>query len=170
MKRSRVCNHPKHGGKSCSVEGVPEDSRLCNTHLCRKKHVACACEGEKAKLSCKEGSGFIRINHPDDVFYGRKETAVCATKYVSGWDYNCIAAQGGSKVSALCDGKQECEIPVTNGFFGNPCKNTYKYLRVHYECVSGYYDRVRNYCGVCGWKHVGRKRQIAADIRQIYVK
>jgi len=147
--RTRVCTHPKYNGAPCSDIGAAEDTVSCNNHLCEAKGMSCGCQGESATLSCKEGGGLIHISQQHDVYYGREEVAVCGQAVVEGWDYNCRASDGKAKVSAQCEGKQECTIPVNNDYFGNPCKGTFKYLRVHYECTGGQYETLRHFCTQC---------------------
>jgi hypothetical protein len=137
---------------------------LCNEQLCaRKPPTTCACEGEVGKLSCKEGNGKIRIPTDGEVYYGRTEKNVCANKDTlnTNWSFNCTATGGRKKVVDLCEGAEECDVPVNNQFFGNPCHGTYKYLRVHYECHGGVYDTMRKFC-VNGKQHDcenGRRRK-----------
>lgn len=35
-----------------------------------------------------------------------------------------------------CDNKRICDIDVNSGVFGDPCPNTYKYVEIHYACIS----------------------------------
>ena len=35
-----------------------------------------------------------------------------------------------------CDSKRICDIEVNSGVFGDPCPNTYKYVEIHYACIS----------------------------------
>jgi hypothetical protein len=38
-------------------------------------------------------------------------------------------------VKNQCDGHQSsCDVSANNGIFGDPCPNTYKYLKIGYEC------------------------------------
>jgi len=151
--RTRVCTPPKYFGTPCSAIGAAVDTVSCNNHLCDSKGVTCGCQGDTAKLSCKEGGGLIHISQEHDVYYGREEVAVCGQKVVDGWDYHCRAMDGKAKVIAECEGKEECSIPVTNDYFGNPCKGTYKYLRVHYQCTGGQYETLRHFCSKCKYAY-----------------
>lgn len=136
--RSRTCTPPQYGGQSCSKLGNPTDKRECNTQLCPVKqyHVAHACEGTIGKLSCKKGNGKIHIL---DGLYGRTKRWICGN--VDFWDYNCKLPHGkGTEiVTGMCEGKQECEVPATDKLFGDPCRLTYKYLEVMYQCYGGRY-------------------------------
>ena len=42
-----------------------------------------------------------------------------------------------AKVSAACVGKQSCDLPTTDDFFGDPCYGTKKTLAVAISCASG---------------------------------
>jgi len=49
-------------------------------------------------------------------------------------DVDC--ATGDSKINQECHCKSDCRIEVNNGVFGDPCHDTYKYLKITYICVS----------------------------------
>jgi len=38
-------------------------------------------------------------------------------------------------MKTACNGRHECEVTPTNQF-GDPCPNVYKYMEIHFECVS----------------------------------
>ena len=82
---------------------------------------------------------------------------VCGYEKRDDWSYNCQAVEGKKKVLSSCEGKQECNIPVNNNFFGNPCKGTFKYLRVYYHCQGGQYDVLRH-GNVCTQCHTTKKK------------
>ena len=46
----------------------------------------------------------------------------------------CISLDTRQKVIDECQGRSSCEVPATNQFFGDPCRGTYKYLDVAFEC------------------------------------
>jgi len=95
-----------------------------------------ACENEKGKMSCKKGGGKI---HVLDGMFGRTKRWICGN--IDHWDYNCRLPHGNGTtvVTAMCEGKQECEIHPTTRQFGDPCPLTYKYLEVMYQCYGGRY-------------------------------
>lgn len=89
------------------------------------------------KLSCKKGGGKIHIL---DGMYGRTKRWICGD--LPTWNYNCKLPHGkGTKiVTALCEGKQECDVPSSDKQFGeDPCRLTHKYLEVMYQCYGGRY-------------------------------
>lgn len=142
--RTRVCTPPKYGGESCSVLGAAVDKRECNTKMCPVKrfHVAHACQGGTATLDCKKGNGKINIL---DGFYGRQKVLLCGQTQIPFWNYMCRLDWGvGTKIVAtLCNKKQVCHVKATNEVFGkDPCRGTYKYAEIMYECYGGRYPDV----------------------------
>jgi hypothetical protein len=100
-------------------------------------HTAIACEGHFGKLTCKEGGGKIHIL---EARYGREKHWICGN--VDFWDYNCKLSphnKGITVTTPICEGKQECTVPATDKLFGDPCKLTYKYLEIMYQCYGGRY-------------------------------
>lgn len=102
----------------------------------KQYHTAHACEGTVGKLSCEKGNGKIHIL---DGMYGRTKRWICGN--VDWWDYNCKLPHGKGTpiVTGLCEGKQTCDVPATDKLFGDPCRLTYKYLEVMYQCYGGRY-------------------------------
>lgn len=140
--RNRACSPPKYGGKGCAVLGHAVDSRECNTDLCPLKpfHVALACEGMFAELTCKEGAGKI---HVLEARYGREKHYVCGE--LNFWDFNCKLSphDKGLKIATpICEGKQSCRIAAHDSIFGDPCRMTYKYLEIMYRCYDGRYPEL----------------------------
>jgi len=102
----------------------------------KQYHTAHACENEIGTLSCKKGNGKIHIL---DGMFGRTKRWICGN--VDFWDYNCRLphGKGTTIVAKMCEGKQECTVPANTKVFGEPCKNTHKYLEVMYQCYGGRY-------------------------------
>ena len=50
-------------------------------------------------------------------------------------DTKCAAKVSRKRVSRSCNGKRTCDIKASNKVFGDPCKGTFKYLRVAHICV-----------------------------------
>lgn len=66
--------------------------------------------------------------------YGRTDDQVCP-----GGKTNTITCRSKSseiKVKWNCNGYATCHIQATNGYFGDPCANIFKYLEVRYRCVK----------------------------------
>ena len=80
-------------------------------------------------MSQKRKIKVIRAN------YGRWRKAICnrAKKYMK--DTKCAAKVSRKRVSRSCNGKRTCDIKASNKVFGDPCKGTFKYLRVAHICV-----------------------------------
>ena len=76
--------------------------------------------------------------HILDVFYGRKDTSTCISGVPSRAvmrNTNCEErSKSCTKVNYDCEGKSSCTVFSGNIHYGDPCKATYKYLHVEYEC------------------------------------
>lgn len=93
------------------------------------------CEGEKTWLQCKQYET-IKVNR---AFWGREENAFCPEAPV-GLDADKVCQTDPDntfkKVESQCRHNQACEIVASNTFFDDPtCKNTFKYLKLCYECI-----------------------------------
>jgi len=93
------------------------------------------CEGEKTWLQCKQYET-IKVNR---AFWGREENAFCPEAPV-GLDADKVCETDPDntfkKVESQCRHNQACEIVASNTFFDDPtCKNTFKYLKLCYECI-----------------------------------
>lgn len=93
------------------------------------------CEGEKTWLQCKQYET-IKINR---AFWGREENEFCPKAPVGlVTDKICETDPENTfkKVESQCRHNQACEIVASNTFFDDPtCKNTFKYLKLCYECI-----------------------------------
>ena len=83
-------------------------------------------------LECEAGKTIspVRAN------FGRFEAGVCNSEGNQAWSTRCIQPTSLRQVNQLCRGQTSCSIDVTSAVFGEPCPGTYKYLEVHYTCVS----------------------------------
>ena len=90
------------------------------------------CEGTVMHLECEAGKTIspVRAN------FGRFEAGVCNSEGNQAWSTRCIQPTSLRQVNQLCRGQTSCSIDVTSAVFGEPCPGTYKYLEVHYTCVS----------------------------------
>lgn len=93
------------------------------------------CEGERTWLQCKQYE-MLKLNR---VFWGREDNQICPNAPLGlTVDKPCETdpEQAMKKVNGQCRNQQACEIVASNVFFDEPsCKNTYKYLKLCYECV-----------------------------------
>ncbi|XP_071485118.1 D-galactoside-specific lectin-like [Diadema antillarum] len=88
------------------------------------------CEHSTLSLSCPSGQTIII----KDALYGRQTgRSVCPHQNIR--TQNCRASSSLSKVRSRCEGRRSCSVGATNGVFGDPCRGTYKYLQVQYDCV-----------------------------------
>nr|CAH0110399.1 unnamed protein product [Daphnia galeata] len=89
------------------------------------------CEWESKMLSCPSGKT-INVDYAN---YGRTTHPVCVQVPERDKPTNCFTASHTSKISQLCNGQSNCEVPATNSFFGDTCPNVFKYLHIKYRCV-----------------------------------
>ena len=73
------------------------------------------------------------------MFWGREDKQICPKAPVGlTVDKNCETdpENAANKVNEQCRNLQACELVASNVFFDEPsCKNTFKYLKICYECV-----------------------------------
>lgn len=88
------------------------------------------CEGGTVNIRCPRAK--IQIQQAS---YGRSERNVCPHHMIQTTD--CRAPRSKAIVMAKCEGRGQCSLTAANGDFGgDPCPNTYKYLRVKYICIE----------------------------------
>jgi hypothetical protein len=90
-----------------------------------------ACEHDNLLLSCP--SGTLKILSAN---YGRTapDSQVCPYGKNHKDETDCRSADSLDKVQAICNDQNSCSISASNGEFGDPCRGTYKYLEVTYNC------------------------------------
>uniref|UniRef100_A0A8C7DVI8 SUEL-type lectin domain-containing protein n=1 Tax=Oncorhynchus kisutch TaxID=8019 RepID=A0A8C7DVI8_ONCKI len=69
--------------------------------------------------------GTIQIHSAN---YGRRDQLVCSFKRPANQH------QVPHPIHNCYDGKSQCDVPVSNSLYGDPCVGTYKYLVVAYTC------------------------------------
>lgn len=94
------------------------------------KHVKVFCENSVVALSCPRCKKLHILN----ASYGRTNTSSC--RRGSTRRTNCAACGSKCKVKKYCHGKRSCRFSASNHVFGDPCRGTYKYLRVTFKCVA----------------------------------
>lgn len=107
---------------------------------------AIACENYPMHLECVTG----KVLSIKSANYGRTNGATCHHSAMH--NRNCYAGSSMNIVSNTCNGKRTCSVYAVNSLFGDPCVGTYKYLDVHYECVSAQAckaDEFQCYDGSC---------------------
>ncbi|XP_033127811.1 L-rhamnose-binding lectin ELEL-1-like isoform X2 [Anneissia japonica] len=91
-------------------------------YVCEHKTLTIDCGNHKINILCS--------SYGRSVSYSQRcwsSSKIC--------DRTCIAQSSISKVNQLCDGKSSCSVQASNSVFGDPCRGTFKYLEVSYECV-----------------------------------
>ena len=88
-----------------------------------------ACEDKNLEIRCGQGKVIV-VSHAN---YGRTSVLpFCGS--IFHFSTSCSSSVSLSKVSEMCNGKQNCDIEASNSIFGDPCRRTKKYLEVTYTC------------------------------------
>ncbi|XP_060066268.1 L-rhamnose-binding lectin CSL3-like [Ylistrum balloti] len=88
------------------------------------------CESEKVTMICPS-SMQLNILYAS---YGRTDGHTCS-RYGMMRDTSCSAPGCVERVRKYCHGHHSCTIKASNSLFGDPCRGTYKYLKLKYQCV-----------------------------------
>lgn len=89
------------------------------------------CESSSATIKCPSSSMRLNILYAS---YGRTDRSTCSV-YGKMKDTSCNARGCLDKVRKYCQGHHSCMVKAANSLFGDPCRGTYKYLTLKYECV-----------------------------------
>ncbi|XP_037090639.1 LOW QUALITY PROTEIN: latrophilin Cirl-like [Pollicipes pollicipes] len=96
-----------------------------------------ACEGSTLKLECGDDEliNLIRAN------FGRFSITICNEKGNTDWSVNCMSPRSlrvleQSVMAGVAAVGNKCSVDVTAEKFGDSCPGTFKYIEVHYSCVS----------------------------------
>lgn len=101
---------------------------IANCKKIQPQSVKMACENSIVNLACPDKTS-IRVVTAS---YGRDDYITCPHLHIRTDD--CSAANSLTIVQSQCDGRQLCNVRASNSIFGDPCVNTYKYLKVKYIC------------------------------------
>ncbi|XP_033729975.1 L-rhamnose-binding lectin CSL3-like [Pecten maximus] len=66
--------------------------------------------------------------------YGRTDRSTCR-RYRRMMDTSCSASGCVDRVKKYCQGHHTCTVKAANSVFGDPCRGTYKYLKLKFQCV-----------------------------------
>ncbi|KAI8500835.1 hypothetical protein Bbelb_216530 [Branchiostoma belcheri] len=88
------------------------------------------CEGSTMKISCDPGQRIDVVS----ALYGRMLHTVCPGGNVR--TLYCQNPASLGRVRSLCQGKSVCSVLASSSVFGDPCKETFKYLEVSYICTG----------------------------------
>ncbi|XP_058619084.1 L-rhamnose-binding lectin CSL3-like [Onychostoma macrolepis] len=104
---------------------------LCQHGIEAKRTIIC--EGGSAFLSCD--FGLIKVLEAN---YGRTDHTTCASGRPSNEISNthCFQEKSLHTMSARCNGRKSCSVPAVNSVFSDPCRGTFKYLDVSYDCIT----------------------------------
>ncbi|XP_022254224.1 latrophilin Cirl-like, partial [Limulus polyphemus] len=112
--------------------------KLISTLRAQRKYLTTfACEGTVLQLSCSHDNSIkiIRAN------YGRFSITICNKEAELNWSVDCAAERSYYVLYERCAFTSSCSLNVTSATFGDPCPGTFKYLEVHYECLSEFTAR-----------------------------
>ncbi|KAK2186570.1 hypothetical protein NP493_195g02014 [Ridgeia piscesae] len=84
------------------------------------------CEIDKIHINCPSGSDIDVIS----AFYGRLDLTTC--QHISMKSTSCSLPGVTDAVRTICQDKTTCD--VKSSLFSDPCRGTYKYMNVTYEC------------------------------------
>ncbi|XP_078356759.1 L-rhamnose-binding lectin CSL3-like [Oculina patagonica] len=87
------------------------------------------CEHRRATLSCPGGKKVNVLT----ASYGRHDRSTCPHSSIR--TTNCHAGNSLTIAKARCTNKTRCSLFASNSVFGDPCRGTYKYLKVEYQCI-----------------------------------
>jgi len=88
-----------------------------------------ACEHRFLRMSCPLGHK-VFVFHAN---YGRTNRYICPHR--SSRNTRCIGRGSTNIVRRRCQNRRSCIVRASNRVFGDPCRGTFKYLRVVYRCV-----------------------------------
>jgi hypothetical protein len=87
------------------------------------------CEGSSLNLSCPSN----RTVQITNAFFGRNDNSTCCPEATKCANINCFQ-NVTETVSTFCN-STSCSIPANTKTYTDPCKGTYKYLKVDFNCV-----------------------------------
>ena len=93
-----------------------------------RKVIMCEHRGWK-RINCQAGEKIEMIN----AYYGRKSLNYCGR--ASWYNTRCFSSKSVSMIKNTCNGKQSCRLLPSNGYYGDPCRFTVKYIEADYRCV-----------------------------------
>ena len=88
------------------------------------------CEHHKSTIHCVAGRNIKVLK----ASYGRHDRSTCPHPSIR--TTSCHAWSSFSVVRNRCDNKPSCELFASNSVFGDPCRGTYKYLKVFFTCIT----------------------------------
>lgn len=125
-------------GEMCRVPtNIYEANVALDLHVCEHQTFKAQCpSGSKIKITkASYGRLLDQSKAKNQKNWNHKKNQLCPHKHIQKKHVGkCHAKESKSLVAKKCDGQSSCQIKAKNGFFGDPCKGTFKYLTVTYEC------------------------------------
>ena len=87
----------------------------------------------------RNGPSLIACNtsiHIISAVYGRTDRETCPFGPIK--TLQCLDDNSLSIIRDLCENKKSCHVNASNGLYGDPCRGTYKYLNVTFQCTGKY--------------------------------
>ncbi|CAH1401538.1 unnamed protein product [Nezara viridula] len=97
------------------------------------------CENSHENIQCEYGTIKIR-----NAYYGRTDKHTCP--HAQMYDTNCKGTNALDVLRKKCDNNDKCHLEASNNWFGDPCPNTYKYLRFDFTCGKDQPTHVEHIC------------------------
>ncbi|OWF41773.1 L-rhamnose-binding lectin CSL3-like isoform X2 [Mizuhopecten yessoensis] len=88
------------------------------------------CESKSSMVECPPNMKLYILY----ASYGRTDGSTCS-RYGQMRDTSCSAPGCTERIRKYCQGQRSCMVKATNSMFGDPCRGTYKYLKLKYQCV-----------------------------------
>ncbi|CAG5079087.1 Oidioi.mRNA.OKI2018_I69.PAR.g9163.t1.cds [Oikopleura dioica] len=95
-----------------------------------------AYQGENNRLIRCERGETLRITN---AWYGRENNQICNVQRGTGRLYNAVGTCKSDATQVIkdrCNGRRQCNLSFSNGFVGDPCYGTTKYLEVTWQCAA----------------------------------
>ena len=93
-----------------------------------RKVIMCEHRGWKS-INCGTGEKIEMTT----AYYGRKSLKYCGR--IRWYNTRCVSSKSVSMIKNTCNGKQSCRLLPSNGYYGDPCRFTVKYIEADYRCV-----------------------------------
>ncbi|XP_076816062.1 L-rhamnose-binding lectin CSL3-like [Clavelina lepadiformis] len=118
-----------YGDPCKGVRKYIELEYVCVPQIMYQIKTAIACENKNLKVSCPSGQVILVRG----AFYGRDDSSTCPHSSIKTTD--CKATKSYGLVKSTCDNKNNCVLKPSNSVFGDPCRGTYKYIKMTYFCA-----------------------------------
>ncbi|XP_078485663.1 L-rhamnose-binding lectin CSL3-like [Ciona intestinalis] len=95
------------------------------------------CEGGHTTVSCSTGYVIDIL----EAFYGRNNQYICPSEHIL--TTFCRASTSETLIRGKCQGRNSCSLLASNSVFGDPCRRTFKYIYLEYQCKKTVNSEIR---------------------------